>query len=120
MDLYKKAPLYTQLPDGDARRYSRKMFRQQVSVGMPGQAIIQGYTIDVSTHGLSVLMLRAMKVDDVCAVRFNVMINGTTMRVAGMGKVLNCSCAGEGFRIGMQFKAQESAVQQALINFIAS
>ncbi|HVY24304.1 MAG TPA: PilZ domain-containing protein [Steroidobacteraceae bacterium] len=117
MNLYKQTPLYTQLQDNDMRRYPRKMFRQQVSVGLPGHSIMQGYTLDISAQGLSVLIAMPLKVGDVCAVRFNILINGSTMRVAGTGKVANCTCAGEGFRIGMHFKAQDPAVQQSLLNF---
>lgn len=105
------------MSEHDQRRYPRKMFRQQVSMGVPGYAIIQGYTLDISRYGLSVLIPDALKVGEVCAVRFSILINGQTVRVAGAGKVANCSCAGEGFRIGLQFKAQDPAVQQALIAF---
>ncbi len=80
---------------------------------------MQGYTVDISAYGLSVLIPLALKVGEVCAVRFNVLIHGQTVRVAGMGKVMNCSCVGEGFRIGMQFKAQDPAVHDALTEFIA-
>ena len=117
MNLYKQTAPYTQLSELDQRRYPRRLFRQQISMGVPGQAILQGYTLDISAQGLSVLIPIPLKVGEVCSVRFNIMINGQTMRVAGTGKVINCSCAGEGFRIGLHFKAQDPAVQQALIKF---
>ena len=120
MNLYKKTSPYTQLPDTQQRKFPRKLFRHQVSIGLPDGAIIQGYTIDVSAQGLSVLIPLKMNVGDVCAVRFGIMINGQIMRVAGAGRVANCSCAGEGFRIGMLFSAQDESVQQALADFVAS
>lgn len=117
MNIYKTSLPYTQLSDRDQRRHPRKMFRQQVSMGIPGQGIIQGYTLDISAHGLSVLIPTPMKVGEACSVRFNILINGQTVRVSGAGKVANCSCAGDGFRVGMHFKAQDPAIQQALIVF---
>src|SRR5689334_14668363 len=119
MNLYKSTLPYTQILDQD-RRYRRKMFRQQVSMGVPGYAIIQGYTLDISPNGLSVLIPVALKMGEVCSIRFGILINGQTVRVAGAGKVANCSCAGEGFRVGMHFKAQDPAVQQSLIAFTAA
>jgi hypothetical protein len=118
MNLYKQTSPYTQLTEQDLRRFPRKLFRQQLSIGVPGYSIMQGYTIDISAYGLSVLIPRALKIGEVCAVRFNILIRGQTVRVAGVGKVMNCSCAGEGFRIGMQFKAQDPAVHTALAEFI--
>jgi len=120
MNLFKKTSPYTQLSDHEQRRFPRKLFRHQVSIGLPDGAIIQGYTIDISAHGLSVLIPRKLSVGDVCAVRFSILINGQIMRVAGAGRAVNCSCAGEGFRIGMMFSAQDQAVQQALGDFVAS
>lgn len=117
MNLYKTTLPYTQMSERDQRRYPRKMLRQQASIGIPGEAIIQGYTLDISVQGISILLPRALKVGEVCAVRFGILINGQTVRVAGAGKVANCSCAGEGFRIGMHFKAQDPSIQQALIEF---
>jgi len=117
MNLYKKTSLYTQLPDQDQRRFPRKLFRHQVSIGLPDGLIIQGYTIDISAQGLSVLIPRKLNVGAVCAVRFGILIKGQTLRVSGAGRIANCSCAGEGFRIGLHFKAQDPAVQQALTEF---
>jgi hypothetical protein len=120
MNIYKSSLPYTQITDRDQRRYPRKMFRQQASLGLPGQGIITGYTLDISMHGLSVLSPISLKVGEVCSVRFNIVINGQTVRVAGAGKVANCSCAGDGFRIGMHFKAQDPVVQAALFEFTSA
>lgn len=120
MNIYKSTLPYTQLSDREQRRFPRKIFRQQASLGLPGAGIVQGYTLDISAQGLSVLIPIALKVGEVCSVRFNILINGQTTRVSGVGKVANCSCAGDGFRIGMHFKAQDPAIQQALIMFTTS
>jgi hypothetical protein len=119
MNFYKQTSPYTQLAEQELRRHPRKLFRQQLSLGVPGYEIMPGYTIDISAYGLSVLIPRALKVGEVCSLRFGVLIRGKTMRVAGVGRVMNCSCAGEGFRIGLQFKAQDPAVHTALVEFIA-
>src|SRR6185369_7701155 len=99
MNFYKQCSPYTQLADHEQRRHARKLFRQQLSLGVTGHSIMPGYTIDISAYGLSVLIPRALKVGEVCSVRFKVVIRGQTVTVAGAGKVMNCSCAGEGFRI---------------------
>jgi len=83
-------------------------------------AILRGYTIDISAQGLSVLIPRKLNIGEACAVRFSMLINGQIMRVAGMGSIANCSCAGDGFRIGMLFVASDPIVQQALADFVVS
>ena len=119
MNFYKQTSPYTQLADHEQRRHPRKLFRQQLSLGVPGHSIMPGYTIDISAYGLSVLIPRALKVGEICSLRFGVLIRGQTVKVSGVGRVMNCSCAGEGFRVGLQFKAQDPAVHTALAEFIA-
>jgi len=119
MNLYSRTLPYTQMPQADQRKHPRKMFRQLVSLGVPDRQLIQGYTIDISAEGLSALIPVALKIGDVCAARFTIMIGDRVVRISGAGKLCSCVCTGSGFRIGIHFKSQDSIMQQALTQFTA-
>ena len=121
MNFYSKSLPYTSLSEAGQRRGARKLVRQRVSIGTIEQAIIQGHTIDVSAHGLSVLLPVALAIGEHCAVHFDLQTDGESVRIAGVGKVVNCTCSGlNGFRIGMIFKAHDAAVQRILTHYVTT
>jgi len=95
--------------------------RQRVSLGTPEHGIIQGQTRDVSAGGVSVITPVALRINTVCAVRFDLLVDGRLVRFSGHGKVMHCSLAGmEGFRLGMQLKIDDAKQTAALAMFMST
>jgi PilZ domain len=106
--------------DLEKRRSPRKPMRQRVMIGTVGHGIFQGQTLDISAGGLSVMIPFALATRTVCAVRFELMVDGRLVCFFGNGKVAHCSCAGmEGFRVGMQFQVDDPKLLPSLNKFLA-
>lgn len=119
MDYYTQASPHHLLQDTEQRRSPRKPVRQKVSIGSTGHGIIRGHTIDISVGGLSIMIPMALPLDSLCAVRFDLFVEGSLVRFAGTGQVAHCSCVGmQGFRIGMKFKLQDPNLQSHLNTFL--
>jgi len=120
MDYYTQPLSRTLLNSGADRRSSqRKRLQRRVSLGLTKGAIVQGHTVEISLGGLGVMIPTALAIGEVCAVRFDMLINGESVRIAGIGKVVNCSCSGlDGFRIGMKFTARDPHISQAIDEYV--
>ena len=104
----------------DQRRNPRKPLRLKVSLGTARNGIVQGQTRDISQDGLSVIIPVSLANNMVCAVRFEVLVDGQVVRFSGHGKVIHCSLAGmEGFRIGMKLHLDDAKMQASLEKFMS-
>lgn len=120
MDYYSQATAHYLLTGAEQRKSPRKPLRREVSIGNTCHGIVRGHTLDISKGGLSVMVPMALAINSSCAIRFELFVDGTLLRVAGNGRVVNCSCAGmEGFRVGMKLKVQDPHLQMLLDDFIA-
>lgn len=107
------------LPDMDRRRTPRKKLVRRVTLALPSGETLKGMTVDISQGGLSVLVDKAIPLDQSCVVRFDMYFNGRSMSVTGAGKVRNCSLSGlDGFRIGMIFAIANSAAQEFINDYL--
>jgi PilZ domain len=104
----------------DQRRSPRKPMRQKISLGTANHGIVQGHTRDISASGLSVMIPVALATNAVCAVRFELMVDGRLIRFSGHGKIVHCSCAGmDGFRVGMQLQLDDPRLLPLLEKFMS-
>ncbi len=107
------------LPDVDRRRTPRKKLVRRVTLAMPGGETLRGMTVDISQGGLSVLVDKAVPLDQSCTVRFDMYFNGRSISVTGAGKVRNCSLSGlDGFRLGMVFAISHPAAQEFINDYL--
>jgi hypothetical protein len=119
MDFYTTASSVTVATGAEQRKSPRKPLKRSVSVGTHAQGIVRGHTCDISMGGLSVMIPVALAVDTLCAIRFDLFIDGNLVRISGAGKVAYCSCSGlDGFRIGLRFMPQDAKSQTQLNTFL--
>lgn len=116
-----KAPMY-ELPLGangdERRRIKRHPLRSRALIGIQGQPSVRGSMIDISTGGISIALPSALAAGTECMVFFTVTVAGQLIAVSGAGKVANCICSGDGFRIGMRFSTQDPQAQRALAKLL--
>jgi hypothetical protein len=116
-----KAPMY-ELPVGakndDRRRIKRHPLRSRALIGLQGQASIRGSMIDIASDGISVALPSALAAGTDCMVFFTVTVAGQLIAVSGPGKVVNCICSSDGFRVGMRFSTQDPQAQRALAKLL--
>jgi hypothetical protein len=104
----------------DKRIAPRKPMRQKIVLGTAEHGIVQGQTRDISASGLSVMSPVALANNTVCAVRFELMVDGRLVRFSGHGKTVHCSLAGmEGFRVGMRLQIDDAKLLMSLDKFIS-
>lgn len=120
MDYFSPATPNTLLARVDPRKNPRKPLKRSVSVGTTEHGIVRGYAYDISVGGLSVMIPVALAVDSLCAIRFDLFIDGNLVRISGTGTVAySCCCGVDGFRSGLKFKPQDSTLQSVLEAFVA-
>jgi len=109
------------VPDADRRCAPRKKLVRRVILSLTGGETLRGMTADISQGGLSVLVDKAIPLDQDCAVRFDLYFNGRSMAIIGAGKVRNCSLSGlDGFRIGMLFAIANLQAQEFVNDYLGS
>jgi hypothetical protein len=107
------------LARGERRAGDRKPLLRRLSIGLKGGDKIQGSTLDISHGGLSIKLERTLAQGTECALRFDVIVDGEVLRVAGVGTCVYCVCTGlSGFRIGMRFRALDENSQQAVTSYL--
>ena len=120
MDYIAQGASPTVANDAEKRRSPRKPMRQRVTIGTAVHGIVQGHSRDISAGGLSVMLPVALATNTLCAVRFELMIDGRLVRFSGTGKVAHCSCSGmDGFRVGMQFQLDDPKLMSPLNRFLS-
>jgi hypothetical protein len=116
-----KAPMY-ELPLGakgeEQRRVKRHPLRSRALIGIQGQPSIRGSMIDISINGVSIALPAALPTGTECMLFFAVTVGGQLIAVSGPGKVVNCICSGDGFRVGMRFSTQDPQAQRALAKLL--
>lgn len=120
MDYYTSQPLRPMLaPIGNERRHSaRKRLQRRVSIGLNRGVILQGHTIEISVGGVAVMLSQPLKIGEKCAVRFDLLADGVSTKVAGIGQVANCVCSGENFRVGLQLQVQDTDAVSVIAAYI--
>lgn len=109
------------MPDLERRRAPRKKLVRRVSLALPNGEVLTGMTVDISQGGLSVLVDKAVPLEQSCTVRFDMYFNGRGMVITGTTKVRNCSLAGlDGFRLGMVLAIANPAAQEFVNEYLGA
>lgn len=120
MDYYTQPDLnILTMPGAERRKSLRKRLHRRVSVGQSQGTNMQGHTVEISNGGLALLLPSALASGEVCAIRFDMPVNGEMLRIAGVGTVVNCSLSGfDGFRVGMRFAVRDQRAIQAINEYL--
>lgn len=98
------------------RANPRSRLRERAQVALPGEPVLGGTTIDVSTSGVSIMVHEQIPGGAACWVRFEIPDGGRKNIVQAQAKAIYSVCVGEqGFRVGFQFTFKDPERTQ-LIN----
>lgn len=99
----------------DARAMARKMLRCAARVVFGDATSIKGKTVDISMSGVSVMLDEPVTVGRPCTVMLEPSVNGKPVKVSVQAKAVYCTCVGtSGFRVGLQFGPQDSAMAKLI------
>jgi hypothetical protein len=101
--------------NSETRVYPRKVLRAQARVALPGMPALRSKTVDVSLGGLCLMVPEQLTPGKIYNVGFEAPLNGKTVRVFAMAKVVYSILAGtDGFRTGLQFTEIDAANNKLL------
>jgi hypothetical protein len=99
----------------ETRTYPRKVLRGQARVALPGAPAMRAKTLDISLGGVCLLVPEQLAPGQTCNVGFEAPLNGQTVRVFAVAKVIYSILSGtEGFRTGLQFVQLDAANNKLL------
>jgi hypothetical protein len=88
----------------EQRTEPRKNLRCAATVTSLTAPPLPGRTVDISLHGISIMLPKPMKVGEHFMLSFDTMNDGIVRTVKASGRVAYCICVGtSGFRSGFQF-----------------
>ena len=88
----------------EQRTEARKTLRCAATVSSPKGPPHLGRTVDISLHGVSIMLPKPMSVGDQFTVCFDTMTGNKMHSVKASARVAYCICVGtSGFRSGFQF-----------------
>lgn len=100
-------------------RVTRYPVHGRVQVAVSSQHIVSGYTRDISTGGVCVLLQDQIPVNGVYAIRFEMLIKGKMHVITAQAKsIYGVFASGGGFRVGLAFKGDDPH-RTELINSLA-
>lgn len=86
------------------RAAPRTRLRERAQVAVPGEPVLGGTTIDISTSGVSIMVHEQITSGAACWVRFEIPDGGGKNIVQAQARAIYCVCVGQqGFRVGFQF-----------------
>lgn len=101
--------------NSETRVYPRKVLRAQARIALPGMPAMRAKTVDVSLGGLCMMVPEQIPPGQVCNVGFEAPVNGRTVRIFAIGKIVYSILSGtDGFRTGVQFTEVDAANNKLL------
>jgi len=102
----------------DQRSVARKIVRAKAVVVMDGMPPMQGRTIDISAHGLSLNFEHKLEAGHMGQLSFELFIDGKPQVLTCRSKVTYCIFSGDHFKIGFQFLNMDSITTSAVNKFL--
>ncbi|MYM91608.1 PilZ domain-containing protein [Rugamonas sp. FT82W] len=102
----------------DQRSVARKIVRAKAVVAMDGMPPMQGRTIDISAHGLSLNFEHKLEAGHMGQLSFELFIDGKAQVLTCRSKVTYCIFSGDHFKIGFQFMNMDSITTSAVNKFL--
>lgn len=88
--------------------------RCRAKVAVEGVAQQDGWTIDLSMQGVSMMLHDTIAIGRSCAIKFGRMEGGKLLEVSAVAKVVYSILGNDGYRIGFQFTQMDAGSKSSL------
>lgn len=99
-----EAPVLAEMSrEEEQRRDRRKLIRLRADVRLPGNSVLEGHTVDLSSRGVGILSPVSLSHGQDCTISLDLTACGENVALRLVGRVCYCMESGTEYRVGLQF-----------------
>ena len=102
----------------ERKKAKPRLLRSHAIVGLPGEGLVRGKTLDVSASGLNILTASKLERGRGCRVLFALSLGARKIAIDSLCAVTNCVFVAGGFRVSMRFFVVDPHERKALEGFL--
>ena len=87
----------------------------QAKLALPGDVVIHGYAMDISSRSVRISSRQALALNQTCALYLSVRCRGKTLKMTVGVKISSCICCSDSFQLGLQFTAVDPEAAEMIV-----